>query len=68
MQIDEGVVEVTMTLTAPGCPLTGMINASINEALDGMPGIKDVKVNIVFSPPWNPSMMSDDAKMELGYF
>jgi FeS assembly SUF system protein len=63
---DEGLVDITMTLTAPGCPLSHVIGAQVREALEGMPGINDVKLNLVWSPPWNPTMMSEDAKMELG--
>ncbi len=63
---DEGMVDITMTLTSPGCPLSHVIGAQVREALDGMPGVNDVKLNLVWSPPWNPGMMSEDAKMELG--
>lgn len=63
---DEGSVDINMTLTAPGCPLSHVIGAQVREALDGVPGITDVKLNLVWSPPWNPSMMSEEAKDELG--
>ncbi len=62
----EGLVEINMTLTAPGCPLSHVIGAEVREALDGMPGVTDVKLNLVWTPSWNPTMMSEDAKMELG--
>ncbi len=65
--VDEnGLVDITMTLTAPGCPLSHVIGGQVREALDGMPGVTDVKLNLVWTPPWNPTMMSEDAKMELG--
>jgi metal-sulfur cluster biosynthetic enzyme len=63
---EEGLVEINMTLTAPGCPLSHVIGAEVREALDGMPGVTDVKLNLVWTPSWNPTMMSEDAKMELG--
>lgn len=63
---EDGLVEVNMTLTAPGCPLSHVIGEQVREALDGMPGVTDLKLNLVWSPPWSPAMMSEDAKMELG--
>ncbi|HEX2914885.1 MAG TPA: iron-sulfur cluster assembly protein [Chloroflexia bacterium] len=63
---EAGLVDITMTLTAPGCPLSHVIGAQVRESLDGMPGVTDVKLNLVWSPPWNPSLMSEEAKMELG--
>lgn len=63
---EEGLVEINMTLTAPGCPLSHVIGAEVRDALDGMPGVTDVKLNLVWTPSWNPSMMSEDAKLELG--
>ncbi len=63
---EEGLVEINMTLTAPGCPLSHVIGAEVREALDGMPGVTDVKLNLVWTPPWNPTFMSEDAKLELG--
>ncbi len=62
----EGLVEIDMTLTSPGCPLSHVIGAEVRDALDGMPGVSDVKLNLVWTPSWNPTMMSEDAKMELG--
>ena len=63
---ESGNCDITMTLTAMGCPLSATIEADILDALDGTPGLKEVQVHIVWSPPWNPSLMSDDAKIELG--
>jgi metal-sulfur cluster biosynthetic enzyme len=63
---DDGLVVIDMTLTSPGCPLSHVIGAQVREALDGLPGITDVKLNLVWSPAWNPTMMTEDAKMELG--
>ncbi len=62
-------VAVTMTLTTPACPMNQYIGAQVQEALrEQVDGIENVGVNIVWSPPWNPEMMSEDAKMELGFF
>lgn len=63
---DEGNVEVTMTLTAMGCPLAGTIEHQVREALQQIEGIKEVRVNIVWNPPWDKSRMSRMAKIALG--
>ena len=63
---DDGEVGVTMTLTSPGCPLSHVIGEQVREALDGLPGITSVKLDLVWTPPWSPAMMTEDAKMELG--
>jgi len=62
---DEGVVDITMTLTTPGCPLHAIIGRSIERAMLPL-GVSDVKVQLVFSPPWDPRMMNDDARLHLG--
>ena len=59
-------VEVTMTLTSMGCPLGPVIIGDIQRAVGGIDGAGDVGVRIVWSPPWSPEMMSEDAKDELG--
>jgi FeS assembly SUF system protein len=63
----EGNVHVTMTLTSPGCPIGPMVGEMVQDALAPVEGVKDVNVDIVWSPPWRPEMMSEDAKLELGY-
>ena len=63
---DDGEVRVTMTLTAPGCPLSGYIGTAVDTAVSELEGVTKVDVDIVWTPPWNPSMMSEDAKLELG--
>ncbi len=66
-QIEDGVVTVTMTLTSPGCPLGPVIRGEAYARLKELPGVKDVDVNIVWSPPWDPrTMASEDVKMALG--
>jgi metal-sulfur cluster biosynthetic enzyme len=69
VDIQDDDVVVTMTLTTPACPMNQYIGAQVEEALrDQVPEVKNVGINIVWSPPWNPNMMSEDAKMELGFF
>lgn len=63
---DEGNTKVTMTLTAMGCPLAGMINEMVTAACKSVEGVKDVEVNIVWNPPWSKERMSRYAKMALG--
>lgn len=64
---DEGDVLVTMTLTSPGCPLGPVIRGEAWAKLREIPGVKDVDVQIVWNPPWDPrTMASEDVKMALG--
>ena len=64
-QNDEGDVTVTMTLTSPGCPLGGMIEGAIKNALADLPDVKDTKVNIVWTPRWDPRIhASEDIKIK----
>ena len=60
--------EVRMTLTAPGCALAGFICADVERKLAEVEGISAVHVEVVFDPPWNPSMMSEAARLQLGLF
>ena len=67
IEFEEGVVTVTMTLTSPGCPLGPIIRGEAYARLKELPGVNDVDVNIVWSPPWDPrTMASEDVKMMLG--
>jgi metal-sulfur cluster biosynthetic enzyme len=64
---DGGEVEVTYTLTSPGCPLGAVIDGQIQDVLLDLPGVKKVTGKLTFSPPWDPrTMASDDVKMQLG--
>ncbi len=64
---DDGEVEVTYTLTSPGCPLGPVIDGQIQDVLIDLPGVKRVVGKLTFSPPWDPrTMASDDVKMQLG--
>jgi FeS assembly SUF system protein len=65
---DEKDVAIDMTLTAPGCPVAGEMPEWVQEAVMSIPGIKSCDVNLVFDPPWDPSRMSDEAKLQLNMF
>jgi len=60
-------VEIDMTLTAPGCPVAGEMINWVKDALLTVPGLSDIEVNLVFEPPWDQSMMSEEVKLELGF-
>ncbi len=62
---DEGLVEIDMTLTAPGCPVAGEMPIWVQNAVSAVPGVSDVKVKMVFDPPWDQSRMSDEARIAL---
>jgi metal-sulfur cluster biosynthetic enzyme len=57
-----------MTLTAPGCPVAGEMPGWVQEAVMKIEGVKSCDVNLVFDPPWDPSRMSDEAKLQLNMF
>lgn len=61
-------VEVDMTLTAPGCPVAGEMPGWVEMAVADVEGVAGVRVNLVFDPPWDPSRMSEEARLELGMF
>ncbi|AQR63445.1 SUF system Fe-S cluster assembly protein [Brevundimonas sp. LM2] len=65
---DDKDVLIDMTLTAPGCPVAGEMPGWIEDAVMTVPGIKSARANLVFDPPWDPSKMSDEAKMALNMF
>jgi len=62
----EKSVEVTMTLTTPGCPLSYVFRELIPEAVKKVEGVKDVTINLVWDPPWDPERISEDQLEELG--
>ena len=64
---DNKNVEITMTLTAPNCPIADQIIEYVRQRVSDIPDINKVVVNLVFDPPWNMDMMSDEAKSQLGY-
>lgn len=68
LDIEDQKVGVTMTLTSPGCPAGPQILSQVDSALKTVEGVGDVDINVVWSPPWSPDMLSDDAKDALGIF
>lgn len=62
----DGVVSVTMTLTAPGCPAAGILPGEVEQKVRSVPGVTDVKLDLVWDPPWDQSKMSQAARLQLG--
>ncbi len=67
VKIIEDWVGVKMTLTTPGCGMSGMISQQVRNRLLRLPGVKDADVRIVWEPAWSPSRMSEEAKKKLGF-
>ena len=67
IDLHDGILELDMTLTAPNCPAADFIVEDVRTKLDGITGIKDAKVNLVFEPEWDKDMMTEEAKLELGF-
>ena len=63
-----GEVIVRMTLTSPGCPVAGSLPPEVEQKVLSLPGVTSARVDLVWDPPWNPSMMSEVAKLQLGFF
>ena len=60
-------IDIDMTFTAPNCPAADFILEDIQQKLEGIPAVKTVNVNVVFEPEWNKDMMSEEAKLDLGF-
>ena len=67
IEIDGGDVSVTFTLTTPACPIGPQVSEQIEEFVGDIEGVEQVSTNMVFTPPWTPERMSEDAKFALGY-
>ncbi|WP_236975716.1 SUF system Fe-S cluster assembly protein [Membranihabitans maritimus] len=65
---NESNVHVTMTLTAPACPVAGEILFDVESKVRAVEGVNDVHVDLTFDPPWNKDMMTEEAKLELDMF
>lgn len=63
----EGEVFVDMTFTAPNCPAADFILEDVRMKLESVEGVKNLNINLVFDPPWDKDMMSEEAKLELGF-
>lgn len=64
---DENEVRIVMTLTAPGCPVAGEMPGWVADAIEPLPGVKQVDVALTWEPSWGMDMMSDEARLELGF-
>ena len=60
-------VEISMTLTAPGCGMGPVLAEDVRSRTDEIPGVKETHVEVVFDPPWNPNMMTEAARLQLGF-
>lgn len=63
---DNNNVEITMTMTAPNCPMADELLAEVTERVKAIPGINEFKLNLTFDPPWSKDMMSEEALLDLG--
>jgi FeS assembly SUF system protein len=62
-----GKVDILMTLTSPACPVAGTLPGEVEAKIKGVHGVSDVKVELTFEPAWNQDLMSEEAKLELGF-
>ncbi|RIJ50032.1 DUF59 domain-containing protein [Maribellus luteus] len=65
---EENNASIVMTLTAPGCPVVDVLIDDVTQAAQSVEGIQTVNVDLTFEPPWDKSMMSEEARLELGFF
>jgi FeS assembly SUF system protein len=63
----DGFVDIDMTLTSPNCPVAESLPVDVKNKVETVPGVTEAKVNIVFDPPWDKDMMSEEAQLELGF-
>jgi FeS assembly SUF system protein len=63
-----GHVQVKMTLTSPGCPVAGSLPGEVKAKVESVPGVASADIDLVWDPSWNPSMMSEAARLQLGMF
>jgi metal-sulfur cluster biosynthetic enzyme len=67
VEVDGGTVDVTFTLTSPGCPIGPQVTEQIEEFVGEIDGVQEVRPRMTFEPPWSPDKMSEDAKFALGF-
>ncbi|HEX3874069.1 MAG TPA: metal-sulfur cluster assembly factor [Solirubrobacteraceae bacterium] len=67
IEVDDGKVHVTFSLTSPGCPIGPQVSEQIDEFVSELDGVESVDSSMVFTPPWTPERMSEDAKFALGF-
>jgi FeS assembly SUF system protein len=63
-----GAVHIKMTLTSPACPVAGSLPGEVEVKVEGVPGVASAEIELVWDPVWNPSMMSEAARLQLGMF
>jgi FeS assembly SUF system protein len=69
VNVDEyGVVDIEMTLTSPACPVAGILPGQVENKVREVPGVADVSVELVWEPAWSMDRMSEEARLELGFF
>lgn len=64
---DDNIVDIEMTLTAPSCPMADFILEDVKMKVEGIEDVKGLNINLVFDPPWDRNMMSEEAQLELGF-
>ncbi len=64
---ESGIANITMTLTAPNCPMADFIVEDVKYKVESVEDIAEVNISLVFDPPWDKDMMSEEAKLELGF-
>ena len=67
VEVEGTDVDITFTLTSPGCPIGPQVTEQMKEFVGELPGVDKVHPKMIFDPPWSPEMMSEDAKFALGY-
>jgi FeS assembly SUF system protein len=69
IEVDESNnVIVRMTLTSPMCPVAGILPGEVEQKVQNIPGVNAVNIDLIWDPPWNPSMMTEAARLQLGFF
>ena len=63
----DGIVDIDMTLTSPNCPVAESLPVDVKNKVESVEGVEEATVNIVFDPPWDKDMMSEEAQLELGF-
>jgi len=65
--VEDAKVNITFTLTSPGCPIGPQVSDQMKEYVGDLEGVEEVRPEMTFTPPWSPDLMSEDAKFALGY-
>ena len=67
LEVQDGTVDLRMTLTTPGCPYGPQLMYEVDQSVRSIPGVKTVNLDLVWDPPWSPDKMSEEARLELGF-